>query len=129
MSEDLVPTTNKTIALVGAIAAIMLVLAAFGYALVANRPLDSFAPTLIAFAAPTITTLLTGAGFLRKLGSVEEKVNGNYHTLVGENVELRTTLTQLLAAMPTDLTARVINTGAIPVVTQDDYKNEGKHRA
>ena len=95
MTTPLLSERNRTIALVGAIAIVMLVLVALAYALIAGRPLDSFLPTLIGFATPTIVSLMTAAGVHKELTSVHEKVNGNYTNLAQENARLTGELTEL----------------------------------
>lgn len=86
---------NQTIALVGAIAIAGLVIVGILYAVVAGRPLDSFMPTLLGFATPTLTTLFVAAGLNRHIGQVDEKVNGHYSTMLDRNAELESNIVQL----------------------------------
>lgn len=86
---------NRTIALVGSIAIVLLILSALAYALIAGRKVDSFMPTLIGFATPTIVSLMTAAGvrqqtddIKREVAQVHDKVNGNYHVMEQRNADL-----------------------------------------
>ncbi|AWY04756.1 major head protein [Gordonia phage Emperor] len=93
---------NRTIALIGGLALILLIVAAILYGVVARRPLDSFVPTLLGFATPTIVALLTAAGVRTELGQVKqtvaqvhEQVNGNYSSVVTENRRLHSVIEDL----------------------------------
>lgn len=86
---------NRTVALIGAIAIVLLILAALSYALIAGRPIDAFLPTLIGFSTPTIVSLLAAAGaraqtdeIKKEVAQVHEKVNGNYHVMEERNAAL-----------------------------------------
>lgn len=86
---------NRTIALIGAIAVILLVLAGIMYAVFAGRDVDSFLPMLAGFATPTIVALLTAAGIRADLGAVKDEVaqvhsqvNGNYDALRADRDDL-----------------------------------------
>lgn len=114
---------NRTIALVGAIATVLLVVAGVAFATVAGRAFDSYGPTLLAFTVPVITTLLASAGIQNELGAVHQKVNGNYSTLVAQNAALadqlvavvsQLTPTQAANVEPLDLAA---HTAPIPMIT------------
>lgn len=94
---------NRTIALLGAIAVVLLVLTALAYALLAGRPIDKLLPTLAGFATPTIVSLLTAAGIrqqtdrlAKEVGEVHDKVNGNYSVMEQRNADL----TDRLSVMP-----------------------------
>jgi len=122
---------NKTIALVGALAVILLSILGILYATVSGRTFDSYGPTLLGFAIPVVTTLLAAAGINGELGRIHTKVNGNYSTLVEENAQMREQINQILARVPEhvatqalDAAAQAHNTGSIPAVDP-----EGRHRA
>ncbi len=86
---------NKTVALIGAIAIILLVLSGVMSAVLAGRDIDSFLPMLAGFAAPTVVALLGVAGIRAdlgnmkdELGQVHKQVNGNYHALAADRDDL-----------------------------------------
>ena len=54
---------DRTIALLGALALVLLIVVGIGYAALGGRDLASFAPTLLGFATPTIVALLGILGF------------------------------------------------------------------
>lgn len=91
---------DRTIALLGALALVLLVVVGFGYAALDGRDLASFAPTLLGFATPTIVALLASAGVRTNMGRIEEKVNGNYDTLSKRNEELAAKFTEATGVMP-----------------------------
>jgi phage head maturation protease len=116
---------DRTLALAGGIAIVLLVLVAFGYAMVSGRPIAEFAPTVLGFAVPVITSLWAMARMDNRMdhvqekvdsvqGSVthvEDKVNGNYSALEARNNELQTQVMRL-------------QTGEIPRV---DMARRGRH--
>lgn len=86
---------NRTVALIGAIAIVMLIMVFLSYALIAGRPLENILPTLIGFATPTIVSLMSVAigraqteELRADLAEVHEKVNGNYSDMAAHNKEL-----------------------------------------
>ena len=103
---------NRTIALIGAIAVILLVLAGIMYAVFAGRDVDSFLPMLAGFATPTIVALLTAAGIRADLGAVKDEV-AQVHSQVNGNYDA-------LRADRDDLARRLIE--------RDDPDTEGRHR-
>ncbi|AVJ48756.1 major capsid and capsid maturation protease [Gordonia phage SallySpecial] len=95
---------NRTIALLGGLALVLLITAAILYAALAGRPLDSFMPTLLGFATPTIVALLSAAGVRTDLhkvketvAEVHEQVNGNYASVVTENRRLHNVIEEIAA--------------------------------
>lgn len=94
---------DRTIALIGALALVLIVTVGLGYAALDGRELTSFAPTLLGFATPTIITLLGMARINAQMGGIEKKVNGNYDALSTRNEELASQLGTITAtgAMPT----------------------------
>lgn len=116
---------NRTLALIGGIGIVMLLISAIGYAFISGRSIDTFAPTLFGFAIPVVTTLLLAAGVQRQLGDVHDKVNGNYSKQSEIIVKQGEQIQQLLAlATPEQGQAIIENTGALPVIEND---TEGKH--
>lgn len=91
---------DRTIALLGALALVLLIVAGIGYAALDGRDLASFAPTLLGFATPTIVALLGMAGMQANIGRMETKVNGNYTELSTRNEELALQLGSATGAMP-----------------------------
>ncbi|MFW0790099.1 hypothetical protein [Gordonia sp. CPCC 205333] len=86
---------NRTIALIGAIALGLLVVAGLMFAGLAGRDIDSFLPMLAGFATPTIVALLTAAGIRADLSQVKndvaqvhKQVNGNYDRIVADRDDL-----------------------------------------
>lgn len=86
---------DKTLALVGGIAAVMLIIAAVVYQGVRDGNVDRFIPFLVGFAVPTIASLLAAAGVKSDVGKLDDKVrdvrkqvNGNYSALLAENQRL-----------------------------------------
>lgn len=86
---------DRTLALAGAIALALLTVSALAYGLLAGRSIESFAPALIGFAAPTIVSLMTAAGVARQtreiqkeVADVHDKVNGNYSVMEARNADL-----------------------------------------
>ena len=96
---------DRTIALLGALALVLLLVVGMGYAYLDGRDIASFAPTLLGFATPTVVALFAAAGVRSNIGRIEDKVNGNYDELSKRN--------ELLTAKLTDAT------GAIPAVVAD----------
>lgn len=93
---------NRTISLVGGLVLTLLLLAGMMYATIAGRDIESFLPTLIGFAAPTIAALFTTAGVAgvrKQVEQVHQQVNGNYSRLADRNEEL----TNLLAEAATGI--------------------------
>ena len=120
---------NKTLALILASGIIMLVLACLGYAGVAGRDISSWAPVMIGFAIPVVTTLFMAAGISAQLQQAETKleqvhktVNGNFSAIREENDELRTLNNKLLAAIPPEQANEIVS-GTTPSTS------EGKHTA
>lgn len=99
---------DKTIALIGALALVSLILVGLGYALLAGRDVVSFAPTLLGFATPVIVTLFAASGAKVEMGRIQAKVNGNYDELAQRNEELAAALAQVSEQF-------VASTGKMPV--------------
>lgn len=99
---------DKTIALIGALALVLLMLTFVGYATLAGRSVESVLPVMGGFATPVVVTLLAHAAGERRNARLEQKVNGNYDQLV-EMVEHQAT--ELAKAK----TIRAVETGAIPI--------------
>ena len=91
---------DRTIALLGALALVLLIVVGIGYAALGGRDLASFAPTLLGFATPTIVALLGMSGVRANIGRMETKVNGNYDELSTRNEELALQLGSATGAMP-----------------------------
>ena len=91
---------DRTIALLGALALVLLIVVGIGYAALDGRDLASFAPTLLGFATPTIVALLGMSGVRANIGRMETKVNGNYDELSTRNEELALQLGSATGAMP-----------------------------
>lgn len=104
---------NRTIALVGAIAIILLILAGIGIAMLSGGQFDTFMPVLIGFGTSVIATLLTAAGVKNELGQVHSKVNGNFTELMEQNRQLTEQVTELSRELPP---------------TAEDTDAAGKHR-
>ena len=79
---------DRTIALLGALALMLLLVVGIGYAYLDGRDIASFAPTLLGFATPTIVALFAAAGVRSNIGRIEDKVNGNYDDLSRRNEQL-----------------------------------------
>ena len=119
---------RRTIALVGAIATVLLVVTGIAFVTIAGRPFDSYGPTMLAFTVPVITTLLASAGIQSELGAVHQKVNGNYSTLVAQNAALADQLVAVVAQLtptqaaqvePLDLAA---HTAPMPMIRPTDER-------
>lgn len=91
---------DRTIALLGALALVLLIVVGIGYAALDGRDLASFAPTLLGFATPTIVALLGMSGVRANIGRMETKVNGNYDELSTRNEELALQLGSATGAIP-----------------------------
>lgn len=116
---------NKTLALIGGIGIVMLLITAIGYAFITGRAIDTFAPTLFGFAIPIVTTLLLGAGIGSQLKDVHDKVNGNYSKQAEIIAQQGTQIKQLLSIVTPEQGQTVLDsTGELPVIEQD---TEGKH--
>lgn len=116
---------NKTLALIGGIGIVMLLITAIGYAFITGRAIDTFAPMLFGFAIPIVTTLLLGAGIGSQLKDVHDKVNGNY-TKQAEIIEKQgDQINQLLAITSPEQGQAILDaTGELPVIEDN---TEGKH--
>lgn len=111
---------DKTIALLGALALILLVITFIGYAALSGRSVESVLPTILGFATPTIVSLLAAAGARVDMSKLQTKVNGNYDELAKRNEELAATV----SAVTEQFTAR---TGQTPAITPAMLA--GRHRA
>lgn len=97
---------DRTIALLGALALVLLLVVGIGYAYLDGRDIASFAPTLLGFATPTIVALFAAAGVSRNMSVIEDKVNGNYDELSKRNELLTAKLTDATGAIPAVVTQR-----------------------
>lgn len=79
---------NRTIALIGALAIVTLIIIAIIDANMTGRPIDGWLPPTLAFAVPTITGLLTAAGVRSDIATVQRTVNGNLERIKAERDEL-----------------------------------------
>ena len=95
---------DRTIALLGALALVLLLVVVIGYAYLDGRDIASFAPTLLGFATPTIVALFAAAGVRSNIGRIEDKVNGNYDELSKRNELLTAKLTDATGAIPAVVT-------------------------
>lgn len=119
---------NRTIALIGGIGIVLLLICALGYAFLAGRKLDDFAPTMIGFAIPIVTTLLLAAGVSGQMKDIHEKVNGNYSKQAEIIAAQDAQVQKLLAALDPETGRKIIDeTGALPVVQQLEQDKEGRH--
>ncbi|PVY33006.1 hypothetical protein [Williamsia muralis] len=119
---------DKTIALIGALALVLLIVVALGYALLAGRDVASYAPTLLGFATPVIVTLFAASGAKVEMGKIQAKVNGNYDELAQRNEELAAALAQVSEQF-------TATTGQMPAVETETAaravhpdENVGRHR-
>lgn len=119
---------DKTIALIGALALVLLIVVALGYALLAGRDVASYAPTLLGFATPVIVTLFAASGAKVEMGKIQAKVNGNYDELAQRNEELAAALAQVSEQF-------TATTGQMPAVDTETAaravypdENVGRHR-
>lgn len=121
---------DKTIALIGALALVLLMLTFLGYATLSGRSVESVIPIMGGFATPVVVTLLAHASGERRSARLEEKVNGNYDQLV-EMVEHQAT------ELAKTKTLRAVETGAIPIASSSadlaadlglDLGAAGRHR-
>lgn len=116
---------NRTLALIGGIGIVMLLISAIGYAYISGRTIDTFAPTLFGFAIPVVTTLLLAAGVQRQLGDVHDKVNGNYSKQAEIIQQQGEQIKQLLAVTSPEQGQEILeHSGEIPVI---ESNTEGKH--
>lgn len=94
------PSRLRTLALLGALALVLLILCLGSYLVVVGRDVGQSLTPVIGFAAPTITTLLAFALTQQKLDEVHKQVNGNLSRVVDRNVELENTVTELSRELP-----------------------------
>ena len=69
---------NRTVALIGALAIVTLIIIAIIGAGMTGQPVDGWLPLTLAFAVPTITGLLTAAGVRSDIATVQRTVNGHF---------------------------------------------------
>lgn len=126
---------NRTIALLGALAIVLLILAGMLYSAISRRDVDSFIPMLVGFAVPTITALLTAAGVRSDLSGVKkqvedvhEQVNGNYSRLADHNERLTTELARAERNVEALATRSVIPAAARDDTPPADDPAAGRHR-
>lgn len=68
---------NRTVALIGALAIVTLIIIAIIGAGMTGQPVDGWLPLTLAFAVPTITGLLTAAGVRSDIATVQRIVNNH----------------------------------------------------
>ena len=116
----------KLIALVGVLAITLLVIVGFMYGLIAERDLATYAPTLVGFAVPVITTLLAAIGISKELGTIHGKVNGNYESAIEQITKLQEQVNQFSAVAPPEVASQIVNTEGIPIVPIEEYGREDR---
>ena len=72
---------NRTVALIGALAIVTLIIIAIIGAEMTGQPVDGWLPLTLAFAVPTITGLLTAAGVRSDIATVQRTVKSHIDRL------------------------------------------------